>query len=92
MTYETIRLERDGALAILTLNRPEKMNSLSDQLLADFRAAMDACERDENVRSMIITGAGTGEGPGGSSGGAVAAVPKLPFVSLYSAEFEALLG
>ena len=58
MTYETIKLEHDGALATLTLNRPEKMNSLSDQLLADFRTAMDACERDDNVRALIITGAG----------------------------------
>ena len=58
MTYDTIKLEQDGALAILTLNRPEKMNSLSDQLLADFRVAMDTCERDESVRATIITGAG----------------------------------
>ena len=58
MTYETVKLEHDGALAILTLNRPEKMNSLSDQLLADFRAAIDTCERDDSVRALIITGAG----------------------------------
>jgi enoyl-CoA hydratase len=58
MTYATILLERDGALAVLTLNRPEKMNALSDQLLADFRAAIDACEGDASVRAMIITGAG----------------------------------
>ncbi len=58
MTYATIKLEHDGALAILTLNRPEKMNSLSDQLLADFRAAMDACERTDAIRAMIITGSG----------------------------------
>ena len=58
MTYATIRFEHDGALAILILNRPEKVNSLSDQLLADFRAAMDACERDDGVRAVIITGSG----------------------------------
>jgi enoyl-CoA hydratase/carnithine racemase len=34
------------------------MNSLSDQLLADFRAAMDKCEADESVRAMIVTGSG----------------------------------
>ncbi len=38
-TYSTVTLEREGILAILTLNRPEKMNSLSDQLLADVRGA-----------------------------------------------------
>lgn len=58
MAYDTIKLERDGALAIITLNRPEKMNSLSDPLLAEFRAAMDACDRDESVRAVIVTGSG----------------------------------
>jgi len=58
MAYDTIKFERDGALAIITLNRPEKMNSLSDPLLAEFRAAMDACDRDESVRAVIVTGSG----------------------------------
>lgn len=58
MAYNTIKLERDGALAILTLNRPEKMNSLSDPLLAEFRAAVDECDRDESVRAVIVTGSG----------------------------------
>jgi enoyl-CoA hydratase len=58
MTYATISLEHDGPLAVLTLNRPEKMNSLSDELLADFRAAMDSCERDEKIRALIVTGSG----------------------------------
>ena len=53
MAYETIKLEHEGAVATLTLNRPEKMNSLSDQLLADFRAGMDECERDDDVRAVI---------------------------------------
>jgi len=58
MTYATIKLEPDDVLAILTLNRPEKMNSLSDQLLADFRAALDECEHDQSLRAVIVTGSG----------------------------------
>jgi enoyl-CoA hydratase/carnithine racemase len=58
MTYSTITLERDGGLAVLTLNRPEKMNSLSDSLLADMKAAMDELETDESVRALIVTGSG----------------------------------
>jgi enoyl-CoA hydratase len=58
MSYSTLLLARDGALGVITLNRPEKMNSLSDQLLADVRAAMDALERDESVRAVIITATG----------------------------------
>jgi enoyl-CoA hydratase/carnithine racemase len=55
---DTIKLEREGAVAILTLNRPEKMNALSAPVLAEMRAALDECEADESVRSMIVTGAG----------------------------------
>ena len=56
-TYSTVTLEREGILAILTLNRPEKMNSLSDQLLADVRGAMDDLEKEvgdpaEDLRSL----------------------------------------
>jgi enoyl-CoA hydratase/carnithine racemase len=58
MTYSTITVARDGAIAVITLNRPEKMNSLSDQLLAELRAGIDDCERDESVRAMIVTGSG----------------------------------
>ena len=42
MRYETITLERDGPVAILTLNRPGKLNALSDQVFAEVRDALDA--------------------------------------------------
>ena len=58
MTYTTLRVEREGALALLTLDRPQKLNALSDQLFAEFRDALQACERDETVRALIVTGAG----------------------------------
>ena len=58
MSYSTIRLEHEGPLAILTLNRPEKLNALSDQLFAEVREALERCEVDAAVRAMIITGAG----------------------------------
>ena len=58
MSYSTIILEHDGPLAILTLNRPEKLNALSDLLFAEVRDALARCEADAAVRAMIITGAG----------------------------------
>jgi enoyl-CoA hydratase/carnithine racemase len=57
-SYETVTLEREGIVAILTLNRPDKMNSLSDQLLADIRGVMAELEPDESVRALIVTGNG----------------------------------
>jgi len=58
MAYTTLTLERDGPLGIITFNRPDKMNSLSDPLLADLRDAIAECEKDVSVRALIITGSG----------------------------------
>ena len=57
-TYENITLKRERSIAIITLNRPEKMNALSDGLLYDVRDAMDELEKDKTVRAVILTGAG----------------------------------
>ncbi|HLH96550.1 MAG TPA: enoyl-CoA hydratase-related protein [Xanthobacteraceae bacterium] len=51
------REDRDGA-TILTLNRPAKLNALSNELLAAIVRALDAIELDRTVRAIIITGAG----------------------------------
>lgn len=54
----TVLLEKRGAYAILTLNRPEHMNALSRELRADFVAAFRDLCADESIRVLIITGAG----------------------------------
>lgn len=53
-----IETERDGALAVVTLNRPEAMNALSGQLRNELAAAVDALEADPDIRVMVLTGAG----------------------------------
>jgi len=57
-TYETIRLERDGAVAILTLNRPERLNAINKAMLLELRQACDEVEKDESCRALVVTGAG----------------------------------
>lgn len=56
--YETILVKREKAIVTITLNRPDKMNSLNDQILYDLQHAMSALETDETVRAVILTGAG----------------------------------
>jgi enoyl-CoA hydratase len=56
--FETITLERDGHVAILTLNRPERLNAISQAMLAELRAACDAVEADDGIRALVLTGAG----------------------------------
>ena len=56
--YESLLVERDGAVAILTINRPEKRNALNAQVRAELVAALDALRDDGTVRVLIVTGAG----------------------------------
>lgn len=58
MSYETILLERDGALAIVTVNRPEKRNALNAVVRREIVAALEALRDDDAVRVVVFTGAG----------------------------------
>jgi enoyl-CoA hydratase len=57
--FTTITIERRGAVARLTLSRPERANALNAAMLGEINAALDALERDDGVRALIVTGAGT---------------------------------
>ena len=52
-----VSLVRDGRIATVTLNRPERRNSLSDPMLTDFAAALTELRDDTDVRVVIVTGA-----------------------------------
>ncbi len=54
-----VTIDRDGPVAIVTLNRPEAMNALSTALRRDLATAMRSVEADESVRAVVLTGAGT---------------------------------
>jgi enoyl-CoA hydratase/carnithine racemase len=58
MPYETVLYDVTDKVATITLNRPEAMNALSPQLESDMHAALDEADADENVRAIILTGAG----------------------------------
>jgi enoyl-CoA hydratase len=56
--YRTIHLERMGAVAILTLSRPERMNAIDKQMLGELQDALDDVERDDELRALVVKGAG----------------------------------
>jgi enoyl-CoA hydratase/carnithine racemase len=58
MAYETILLERKEGIGYLTLNRPDRANTISRQLGADLVSAMEEVEADPEYRVVILTGAG----------------------------------
>jgi 2-(1,2-epoxy-1,2-dihydrophenyl)acetyl-CoA isomerase len=57
-TLSALRYERDGAVAILTLNRPEVLNAFDESLTDALNAAVADCAADDTVRAVVITGAG----------------------------------
>jgi len=58
MPYETILCEQRGAVALITLNRPDALNALNSKVLAELIAAFAAFEADPGQRCAVITGAG----------------------------------
>src|SRR4051794_5269603 len=58
MSYETITVEKRGRVAILTINRPEKLNALSSDVHREGVAALDELKHDHEVRVVVITGSG----------------------------------
>ncbi len=55
---EVLRTHRDGAVAVLTLNRPESLNALTSDLRRALLAAVKEAGRDDGVRAVVVTGAG----------------------------------
>jgi methylglutaconyl-CoA hydratase len=58
LEYSTLKFERDGQIATVTLNRPDKRNAISTPMIEDLFAALGAAEADKAVRVVILTGAG----------------------------------
>ncbi|MGZ8851539.1 MAG: enoyl-CoA hydratase-related protein, partial [Thermoanaerobaculia bacterium] len=58
MAYETILLETDGPIAVVTLNRPSRRNALSLELMHELMHCLDQIGRDAKVRAVILAAAG----------------------------------
>ncbi len=57
-TLRKVVLERQGPVAVITIDRPEALNALNPQVLADLEAALDEAERDRTIRAVVLTGSG----------------------------------
>ena len=58
MTFDTLLVERDGAVLLVTINRPKVLNALNSQTLAELHDVMRDAARDTDVRAVVLTGAG----------------------------------
>ena len=90
-----VTMERDGHVATITLNRPDRLNAISGPMLADLGKMLYECDADRDVRAVVLTGAGrgfcagldlqdvaagTGIGSGGNTGVSVRIEDTPPFV------------
>lgn len=56
MVFEHLLVEKDGAVGIITLHRPQQLNALSYALVKELSLAMEAFDQDEEIRAIVLTG------------------------------------
>lgn len=59
-TTEQLLVENKGRVALITLNRPERLNAISREMLAELSAKMVEANKDPDIRCIVLTGAGKG--------------------------------
>ena len=60
MDYEQIKYETANGVLTVTLNRPDKLNAFNGTMQQEMIDAFDAADKDDNIRAIIVTGAGRG--------------------------------
>lgn len=65
---DELLFEKSGAIATITLNRPEKLNAFHNAMLADWAEALRECQADDAVGAVVLTGAGRAFCSGGDLG------------------------
>lgn len=91
--FETLRLVRDGAVASITLDRPDALNALNAQLRGELLRALKEVGRDDSVRAVVLTGQGRGFCAGADlRGGGAEREFRRVLTSEYHPIVEAILG
>jgi enoyl-CoA hydratase/carnithine racemase len=84
-TWTTLRLERTGDVVVLTMDRPERLNALSEDMFRELPEALAEVGRDDTVRAVVLTGAGRGFCAGMDLADA-AVLPTRPAAELVDAQ------
>ena len=86
MSFDNLLIDRDQAVAIVTINRPKLLNALNTQTLDELRRAVLDLQQDEEVRAVVVTGAGEKAFVAGAD------INELAGLSATSARDHALAG
>jgi enoyl-CoA hydratase len=85
MSYETILVEQKGPVTLVTLNRPQALNALNRQVLADLLAAFGAFDADPSQRCAVITGSERAF----AAGADIKEMSEQSFADMYGSNFFA---
>ena len=83
--YDTILVEQQGAVALVTLNRPQALNALNSQMLSDLIAAFAAYDAEDSQRCLVLTGSEKAF----AAGADIKEMQAQGFASMYSSNFFA---
>ncbi len=83
MSYETIKTETRGRVALVTLNRPKQLNALNDQLMDELGTALLGFDADEAIGAIVITGGDKAF----AAGAAIAAMAGWSYMDVYRSEY-----
>jgi enoyl-CoA hydratase len=83
MAYQNILVRTEGAIGIVTLNRPQALNALNSQLMDELTAAVDAFEADAAVRCVILTGSEKAF----AAGADITEMKNKTFAEVYTEDF-----
>lgn len=85
MTYETLLVEQRGAVTLITLNRPQALNALNSQVLADLIAALAAFDADPSQGCAVLTGSEKAF----AAGADIKEMASQSFADMYGSNFFA---
>ena len=88
MAYETIIVDIDDHVALITLNRPDALNALNTRLLGELVTALEEADRNDKVRCVVITGSDKAF----AAGADVTEMSSKTFVEMYAKNFFATEG
>jgi len=88
MDFEAIVFHKEKGVAVITLNRPQTLNALEAKMIDELFLAFDEIERDDEIRAVVITGAGRAF----SSGGHISGIQDLAESTIVGREGVLRLG
>ncbi len=83
LTYETILVEQQGAVTLITLNRPQALNALNSQVLSDLVSAFSAFDKDDSQRCAVLTGSEKAF----AAGADIKEMQSQSFADMYGSDF-----